>query len=80
MDNKKQTKNKPSFKYKLRSHVVYLGNFNEGYNEQVAKIIARSTKKQVYKWYLIEFNDGVQQEVKEEWIADLQYEIGGLDG
>lgn len=62
------SKVKSKYKYKLKEYVVYLGNLYDGYRNQMAVVISRKTKKQFYKWYLIEFNDGFQQEVKEEWI------------
>lgn len=83
MNKKEQIKNemkpkvKSKYKYKLREPIVYLGNLYEGYRDQIATIISRKTKKQFYIWYLIEFKDGFQQEVKEEWITSVQYEMEG---
>jgi hypothetical protein len=65
---------KSEYKYRLREKVIYLGNLYESYHNRIATVKSRKKQKDFYRWYVIEFDDGFQLEVKEEWVKMIQIE------
>ena len=65
---------KEKYKFEVGDMVIHIGNIYEQYKLKTATIMSRNTRKSI-PYYLIEFEDGKQMEVKETWIKGLDEKI-----
>lgn len=61
------------FKYDLCDRVTYLGGLYVEYKHKIGTIIARSCRKS-FNYYIVEFEDGKQMELRENWIGAVEDE------
>ena len=52
-----QIKNK-KFEHKVEDFVIYVGGLYDEYKKKKCKILNRASKKNIYNYYNIEFEDG----------------------
>jgi hypothetical protein len=65
---------KEKYKFEVGDMVIHIGNIYEQYKLKTATIMSRNTRKSI-PYYLIEFEDGKQMEVKETWIKGLDEKV-----
>lgn len=69
---------KEKYKFEVGNMVIHLGSLYEEYKLKIAKVLSRSERKAT-NYYLIEFEDGKQMEVKESWIKGLNLESENVE-
>jgi hypothetical protein len=65
---------KEKYKFEVGDMAIHIGNIYEQYKLKTATIMSRNTRKSI-PYYLIEFEDGKQMEVKETWIKGLNEKV-----
>ena len=65
---------KEKFKFEVNNIVIHLGSLYDEYKLKSAKVLSRSSRKST-NYYVIEFEDGKQMEVKELWIKELEENV-----
>jgi hypothetical protein len=64
---------KEKYKYDVGDVGIYLGGLYEKYKKSSMKILSRTCKK-AFNYYIVEFEDGKQMELKENWIGQIEKE------
>jgi hypothetical protein len=65
---------KEKYKFDVGDMVIHIGKLYDQYKLKTATIMSRNTRKSI-PYYLIEFEDGKQMEVKETWIKGLDEKV-----